>query len=144
MALFPRKYGKTAASDAIEKMSEVGKEVYRDAMLGGIGSVNDPAFIDHFTRAMNQISRTHIASNTTAAVNMPNPYTHMPSPMAMIAMRLRLPEGHKFNVDHIHAFLDKEKAFVFIVNKGQSVTIEDEVDLFPSDALITQLRLIIT
>lgn len=57
MALFSRTYGKHNASTAVEKMTEVDK-MYQRAALGGIGSVSDPAFIDHFTRAMNQISRT--------------------------------------------------------------------------------------
>jgi hypothetical protein len=36
----------------------------------------------------------------------------------------------------------EEKAAVFIVTGGKAITIEDDLNLFPSDALITQLRLL--
>ena len=65
------------------------------------------------------------------------PYRHQ-----MLAMRLRLSEGEKFPFDDIHTSLGKEKVFVFVVQNDQAVTLEDDPLMFPSDLLITQLRLI--
>lgn len=65
------------------------------------------------------------------------------TPLAMIAMRLRIRNGDPWPVDHMTAHVTDNEAFVFIVNKGKPTVIEDDPALFPSDALITQLRLII-
>lgn len=64
------------------------------------------------------------------------------SRMRMIYMRLRLLEGEKFPFDSLNTSLGKEKVFVFVVQDDKAVILEDSVDLFPSDTLITQLRLI--
>lgn len=60
----------------------------------------------------------------------------------MLAMRLRISEGDKLPFDDIHTSLGKEKVFVFVVQNDQAVTLEDDPLMFPSDTLITQLRLI--
>lgn len=62
--------------------------------------------------------------------------------LGMIAMRLRLCDGDRSPFDFIQAHKAAEnKYFVFICQGDQAVTLEDD-DLFPSDRLITQLRLI--
>lgn len=62
--------------------------------------------------------------------------------LGMIAMRLRLRDGDRSPFDFIQAHKAAEnKYFVFICQGDQAVTLEDD-DLFPSDRLITQLRLI--
>ncbi|WP_130214498.1 hypothetical protein [Bradyrhizobium genosp. SA-3] len=38
--------------------------------------------------------------------------------------------------------LDAEKAVVFVIHEGKALAIEDDLNLFPSDALVTQLRLL--
>ena len=35
-----------------------------------------------------------------------------------------------------------DKVFVFVVQDNQAVTLEDDATMFPSDQLITQLRLL--
>lgn len=60
----------------------------------------------------------------------------------MLAMRLRIKEGEQFPFDHIDTALGKEKVFVFIMQNDQAVVLEDDPFLFPSDTLMTQLRLI--
>jgi len=60
----------------------------------------------------------------------------------MLGMRLRLKEGERFPFDSIHTSLGKEKVFVFIVQNDKAATLEDDVGMFPSDTLVTQLRLI--
>lgn len=62
--------------------------------------------------------------------------------MRALAMRLRIHEGMKMPFQHIHTVWTGEKVFVFVVQKGEAVTLTDDSGLFPSDTLITQLRLI--
>lgn len=58
--------------------------------------------------------------------------------------RLRIREGDIIPLPHISFFFAEGKAIVFIVNKDHKpVVIEDDPDLFPSDMLVTQLRLLI-
>jgi hypothetical protein len=67
-----------------------------------------------------------------------------PTPRDKIMMRLDLPEGRR-TFDYIHAQKSKsgDRYFVMILHDDKPVVIEDEASLFPSDALITQLRLIL-
>jgi hypothetical protein len=59
--------------------------------------------------------------------------------LGMLASRLR----GKFRFSHVHCqLLDPERVAVFLIANNQAVTIEDNYDLFPSDALITKLRLL--
>jgi hypothetical protein len=58
----------------------------------------------------------------------------------MVSMRLRSARSSFFDHWHMHKYGDK--VFVVIFNDGQCVHIEDTWPLFPSDALITQLRLL--
>lgn len=61
----------------------------------------------------------------------------------LLAMRMRVPEGSKLPFEHLSMHVTDTAAFVFLVTKGKPVTIEDDASLFPSDQLITQLRLLI-
>lgn len=61
----------------------------------------------------------------------------------MIAMRLRIQQGSRIPFDHLNcAYVTPEKVAVFVVQNGQHMVLEDDANLFPSDTLITQLRLI--
>ena len=60
----------------------------------------------------------------------------------MLAMRLRIKEGEHWGFDSLHTSLGKEKVFVFVVQDDKTATLEDDASMFPSDTLITQLRLI--
>ena len=65
-------------------------------------------------------------------------------PISMISMRLHLKSGDYFPLPHIDAYLGPNCAIVFVVTKDhKAVIIEDDSALFPSDTLITQLRLLI-
>jgi hypothetical protein len=59
----------------------------------------------------------------------------------MVHMRLRSAPASFFDHWHMHRVGD-EKVIVLIINKGVSTILEDEWPLFPSDALITKLRLL--
>ena len=62
--------------------------------------------------------------------------------MKMIAMRMRVPEGNTMPYQDLFTSLAGDKVFVFVVQDNQAVTLEDDAALFPSDTLITQLRLL--
>lgn len=70
-------------------------------------------------------------------------YSQIPfTPMQKILMRMNTPIGVKA-FDFIEATkLDDERMVVFVAHKGQATIIEDGADLFPSDTLITQLRML--
>jgi hypothetical protein len=62
----------------------------------------------------------------------------------MIAMRLHGYSSGTMLWKHMSAFYDNGVAVVMVVtNAGKSVMLEDDPNLFPSDTLVTQLRLLI-
>lgn len=71
-----------------------------------------------------------------------NDITYPDNRKSMIAMRLRLTDGMKWPFDFLETHHQDDKVLVFVVANRQPVILEDEAGLFPSDALITQLRLI--
>lgn len=66
------------------------------------------------------------------------------SPMKMVAMRMRWANEYfpPKPFDHVHAVRVEEEVFVFAVVRGEALTIREQWPLFPSDALVTQLRLL--
>ena len=68
--------------------------------------------------------------------------------MHWLAIRLRVRDTDSELIDmgleHIstHYTGGADKVFVFVVQDGKPVTLEDDASLFPSDKLITALRLI--
>jgi hypothetical protein len=61
---------------------------------------------------------------------------------SMIAMRLRLEDGMKWPFDFLETHWHDDTVYVFLVANGKPVMLQDDAGLFPSDTLITQLRLI--
>ncbi len=81
--------------------------------------------------------------------NATKPSTMSPGELInMIASRLRVKRDDGFDIssrigfDHIYAADLGEKVAVFVCQKGNHVVLEDGAELFPSDQLMTQLRLI--
>ena len=60
----------------------------------------------------------------------------------MLAMRLRWPDGQSLPLDYLGARKSGEKVFLFVVVNNEPVQLEDEWGLFPSDQLVTTLRLL--
>lgn len=61
----------------------------------------------------------------------------------MIFMRLRVQAGDQKPFDFLATHrITEDKVAVFVCNNGSYVVLEDSTDLFPSDTLITQLRMI--
>jgi hypothetical protein len=60
----------------------------------------------------------------------------------MLSMRMRWTGGDN-PFTHVDIQTAGEKAFVWIITKdAQSVVLEDEAAMFPSDKLITQIRML--
>ncbi len=86
------------------------------------------------------------------------PPTPAPTPMPMNAldmliMRLRWghydPISQMYNYDagmqkfeYIHAHVSKDKVIVFSVKDNTSIVLEDTTELYPSDTLVTQVRML--
>lgn len=69
----------------------------------------------------------------------------LPSLHDMLCMRMRWHgvEGARSGFDHVAVHSAGDKVFVWVITKDtQTVTMEDDGALFPSDALITKLRLL--
>jgi hypothetical protein len=60
----------------------------------------------------------------------------------MIGSRLRWPENEPAPFDFLECHMAASKALVFAVVNGEPVTLEDDPALFPSDTLVTQIRLL--
>jgi hypothetical protein len=84
-------------------------------------------------------------THTMAGIQQAGVYTpHMFPFQDMIRMRLGLTPGAPLPFQFLeHYKVSSEKHIVFVVQGGKPVIIEDG-ELFPSDQLITQLRLIAT
>jgi len=98
-----------------------------------------------------QVYVTNGGSSGTSWANIPpryvDPHTQNISDVGMIFMRMRgqgtsMGDYQKY-FDYIasHRITD-EKVAVFVCNNGSYVVLEDNTDLFPSDTLITQLRML--
>lgn len=61
--------------------------------------------------------------------------------MRMIAFRLRLGYRDQPPFDYVATHKGDEKVFVFVVSGNTPVILEDDLAMFPSDTLVTQLRL---
>lgn len=63
--------------------------------------------------------------------------------LKMLSLRLRIQEGtFPKSFTDLHTALAGDKVYVFIVKGADAVTLEDNAGLFPSDALVTQIRLL--
>lgn len=60
-----------------------------------------------------------------------------------IYVRLQLPDGEKLPFDGLETLLGDEMVYIMVVVRGKGVMLEDERGLFPSDTLLTQLRLLV-
>jgi hypothetical protein len=72
------------------------------------------------------------------------------APMEKLSMRMNWPYPRRDNpigwappkpFNHLDIFATPEKVLIFVVHNHNHVTIEDDPSLFPSDELITKLRL---
>lgn len=92
--------------------------------------------------------QTGVIPSSILAAPTPKPPSPTMPPLQLLAARLRLdalPVGTKVtwpNLDYLEGYIKNDVAIIFIVKGGKPLTIEDDPGLFPSDALVTQLRLL--
>lgn len=64
-------------------------------------------------------------------------------PMQLLYGRLRIRMGEQIPAKHVSLYVSGEQAVVFLVaNDGKVAVLEDDPALFPSDKLITEIRLL--
>jgi hypothetical protein len=64
-------------------------------------------------------------------------------PLDLLLNRLRRQNLPFAAIEHLHVYLGKDTAKVFYVKDGEHSVIDDDITLFPSDALVTALRLLL-
>jgi len=100
--------------------------------------------------AQAQITATEQARRIQQAAVMQNASYHQTNTFSyeqMILMRMNGPQAPRYldgsSFDFLAAYrLSDEKMVVFVCNEGKYVALEDDATLFPSDSLVTQLRMI--
>ena len=114
------------------------ERIYRESLLNNLAGSASPGISSvDLTRRIN--------SATPGTMVSPRPDMDINSDrgrLNMLAMRLRVREGEIWPFDSIQTSLGNEKVFVFILQGDKPAIFEDDVLMFPSDTLITQLRLI--
>lgn len=76
-------------------------------------------------------------------------HTHSPTLLQQLAVRLRLPDASRMPFRFVNAHrVNDDRVIVFLVTENHAgvvtpLVIEDDGNLYPSDALVTQLRLLI-
>lgn len=76
----------------------------------------------------------------------PDNVTPLDSPAgrtAMVQSRLNTPGAPPLPFQHFNTALTDSEVIVFLVVKNEPVVLRDERNMYPSDGLITQLRLLI-
>jgi hypothetical protein len=117
----------------LEKMMKDMKDMTVARPLWDIGRMPS-RFSDHVSDAFGY--------GGGGSVNMPPPKPK-PSLISMIASRMRWGEGEASGFDHIQPHqLTEEQIAVFVIQNKRALIIYDDANLFPSDTLITQLRLL--
>ena len=92
-----------------------------------------------------QASQSGLYHGTTDVFNRDYPSVLSSSGRdTMIWSRLHLTNGDKVPFDEMMTSVVGDKVFVFLVVKGQGLVLEDEKVMFPSDSLITNLRLLMS
>lgn len=93
-------------------------------------------------RSVMNARHTHIAGHSggggSSAMASSTPINTDPGRRQMVEMRLRGPIPLK----NFGTFLEGDKVYVAVVTPTGAVFLEDSADLFPSDVLMTQLRLL--
>ncbi len=108
--------------------------MYRDSLSSRGSLTLGPDYADLARR---------ISSSTTVPQRPPmHEITNEHTRKMWLAMRLRLVEGQQWPFDFLETHLSGERVLVFTAIGDKHVVLEDASELFPSDALVTQLRLI--
>ena len=129
-------FGKPA-KEVIDKWEDIYQRTVEESQ-----SYHEKLHALGFPKSISAPGSGSISSNTGISSGPP-PRPSSDRLCTMIAMRMRWPEGRTLPMSYIGAHQTNEKVFVFMVHNEQAVTLEDDVLMFPSDTLITKMRLIL-
>jgi hypothetical protein len=115
------------------------KNAYRSRTHGMFDGTVPPEAVNN---ALSVSTQTVYGGNGARAAYDSNDIASPDNRKRMIGMRLWLPNGYSWSFDFLETHWHGEKVFVFVATGEQYVVLEDQAALFPSDTLITQLRLI--
>lgn len=138
MTLFPKMGGPFKQPDLPQydnALSNAAAQVAQAGLAQIYGRPGGAYYDPYSTYAAQRAGQTRIAS--VPDVTLSEGRTDL------IAARLRIREADRLPWDALFTHIAGEKVFVFIVANGDAVKLEDELGLFPSDTLITQLRLLL-
>lgn len=137
MSLFGMKPPNTpSVNDIYREMQKVlGYVPNSNTILGGTDPLNSKLWSDRLAKDMLN-SHTHQITNTAMKVDPMELFKRL------LAGRMRWAEGKRHPFEFLDIHVTDKVALVFIVNDSKPVTLEDDPALFPSDDLITRLRLL--
>lgn len=109
--------------------------------VGVLGAVSDywadAALMPPLAQAVQSINKNPVPQTNLGSVIENEAYR-----FKLVAMRLRLLDGERMPFQFFGTALGGDKVFVFVVQDNEAITLEDSTVMFPSDQLITQLRLL--
>jgi hypothetical protein len=136
----------TITNDEIRRMQNMTTtRAYPSGGYGGLSTSNSNPFnVDPYTLNPGTLTGRTFTPDTSTAI-MPVPLAVVldseAGREAMICSRMRCDRPH-MGIDHMKTVKQGETVYVFIVQAGEYVVVQDDTNLFPSDTLITQLRLL--
>ena len=86
--------------------------------------------------------RADMAAAAHTGVSLADPITTNNGRMSMLRSRLRIAPDLQLPFDQLYTLATEEKIFVVFMHDNQLAILEDHAGLYPSDTLVTQLRLI--
>lgn len=110
---------------------------YHDALMGSIGKMATPMH-PPMNPPMNPGGKVFAQSSQGFEID-----DGRYNPMQLLFGRMRWDKYIAPPLEHISMYVTPSSAIVFVVKNGVPTTIEDDPNMFPSDTLITQLRLLI-
>lgn len=119
--------------------ADVIRQAYKDMWREKI----DPNQLQRGLERM-AMSPTFVQRNTVAGATAAPATVTGSRGKGMIMSRLRYSEGDRIPFDFLEVVQMSNRVMVFIAHNDQALQLEDGLDLFPSDQLITQLRLIMS
>ena len=116
----------------------------RDAISSSLPDIVYDAQRDvYVNRKTGAITAAHQMGSYGVNTTSPDPVRHQAGRLKILAMRLRIAESTiPKGFTDLHTTLEGDRVFVFIVLKGKALTLEDDAGMFPSDTLVTQIRLL--
>lgn len=114
---------------------------------GAAGTAKDPNY-GVYTPTGSQYANTlrqdinQLPSYPISATSIKDPIEYRDWRLQAIHMRMQRGDGTQLPFDGIETLLGDDLVYILIVVNGKGVMLEDDRGLFPSDTLLTQLRLL--